>query len=284
MPAPADGPGNWAGAPSAVLDAEEGFVVAYRTRSPAQRGAAVVVARSTDGERLTTVVALEKSRFGAESLERPAIVRTETGRWRLYVSAATPGSKHWRIDALEADDLAGLAGGTLRTVFPGDAHTGVKDPVIRRADDGWHAWVCCHPLDEPREEDRMTTVYATSGDGLEWTWRGTALKPRPGAWDARGARLTALLPDGRAAYDGRATKQENWFERTGLAVAGRQPGGFIASGEDAVADVRYLDVVPLPAGGYRLYYEARLPDGSHELRTEHHPAAVAEPEQLAFQG
>jgi len=248
-------------------------VVAYPTRSPAQRGAAVVVARSTDGERLTTVVALEKSRFGAESLERPAVVRTETGRWRLYVSAATPGSKHWRIDALEAGDLAGLADGALRTVFPGDAHTGVKDPVIRRADGGWQAWVCCHPLDEPEEEDRMTTAYATSGDGLEWTWRGTALNPRPGTWDARGARLTVVLADGRAAYDGRATKEENLFERTGLAVADGRPGGFVAAGEDPVADVRYLDVVSLPGGGSRLYYEARLPDGSHELRTERHPAA-----------
>ena len=63
----------------------------------------------------------------------------------------------------------------------------------------------------------MTTAYATSADGLTWDWHGTVLAPRPGSWDARGARLTTVLPDGRGAYDGRATKEENWFERIGLA-------------------------------------------------------------------
>jgi hypothetical protein len=271
VPAPAAGDGNWVGAPSAAADGD-GFVVAYRARTAAERGAAVVVARSEDGVRLEPVATLEKGRFGAESLERPAIVRTAGGGWRLYVCAATPGSKHWWIDALDADDPAGLADADRRTVFPGDDRTGVKDPVVRRTADGWHAWICCHPLDLAGEEDRMTTAYATSADGLAWTWHGTALAPRPGTWDARGARLTALLPDGGAAYDGRASKAENFGERTGLARAGDGPGTFVAAGAEPVAGVRYLDLVAAPGGGHRLFYEAPLPDGSHELRTEHVPA------------
>ena len=112
----------------------------------------------------------------------------------------------------------------------------------------------------------MTTGYATSVDGLDWDWHGTVLAGRPGLWDARGARLTSILPDGRASYDGRATQEENWFERTGLARL--HDGALGAEGDEPVADVRYLDVLPLPGGGTRIYYEARLPDESHELRTE----------------
>ena len=109
----------------------------------------------------------------------------------------------------------------------------------------------------------MSTAHATSGDGLDWTWHGTVLRGRDGLWDARGARVTVVLPDGRTSYDGRATKEENFSERTGLADARDAP----------VADARYLDVLPLPGGAHRIYYEAPLPDGSHELRTELVPAS-----------
>jgi len=215
-PAPGSGPGHWVGAPSAALDRDGTFVVAYRVRVTDQRGAATVVARSADGERLTTVAILDKARFGAMSMERPALVRTRAGRW--------------------------------------------------------HAWICCHPLDQPGEEDRMTTAYATSEDGLVWDWHGTALVPRPGTWDARGTRVTAVLPDGRATYDGRASKEENFSERTGLAHPTGRPGELVQDGHEPVSDARYLDVVPLPDGGYRLYYEFPLADQSHELRTELVPA------------
>jgi hypothetical protein len=217
---------------------------------------------------LTQVGSLDKMHFGAESLERPAIVRTETGRWRLYVSCATPGSKHWRIDAVEADDPAGLPNAEIRPVFPGDELTGVKDPVIQRAGSQWRAWTSCHPLDLGGEEDRMYTRCATSTDGLAWNWGGVALAGRAGTWDARGARITAVLVDGRASYDGRASADENFSERTGLATQTMPPDRWTASGDGPVSSARYLDVVALPSGGYRIYYEAPLPDGSHELRTE----------------
>ena len=270
-PAPGAGTGFWAGSSSAALDADGTFVVAYRVREGVgpEGGASTVVARSEDGERLETVATLDKSRFGAMSMERPALVRSDGERWRLYVCCATPGSKHWWIELLEAGDPAGFADADGRIVFPGDERTGVKDPLVKSTSGGWEAWICCHPLDEPDEEDRMTTAYATSADGFGWEWHGTVLAPRPGTWDARGARVTAVLRDGGATYDGRATKEENWSERTGLArLTGRRAGELEQTGDAPVADARYLDVVELPGGGYRIYYEAPLPDGSHELRTE----------------
>jgi hypothetical protein len=268
LPAPGTGPGRWVGAPSAVLEDDGSFVVAYRLRATDEDVATVTVARSSDGVALEPIVTFDKDQFGAMSLERPALVRLPDRSWRLYVCCATPGSKHWWIDALDAADLASLADAPARTVFAGDAAWGVKDPVIRIVNGRWRAWICSHPLDIPDEEDRMTTMYANSIDGLTWTWHGPALTGRRGSWDARGARVTAVLPDGTASYDGRATKEENFSERTGLAAPTGMPGQLVATGKAPVADVRYLDVVPLPSGGYRLYYEAPLPDGSHELRTE----------------
>ncbi|MEV4062278.1 hypothetical protein [Nonomuraea dietziae] len=116
----------------------------------------------------------------------------------------------------------------------------------------------------------MTTAYATSQDGLRWQRLGTVLTGRPGSWDARGTRLTSVLPDGRACYDGRASAAENWRERTGLAAPRSLDDSPLLTpvAGSPVADVRYLDVLPLPNGGHRLFYEARLPDDSHELRTE----------------
>lgn len=263
--APGAGPGNWVGASSAVRLDDGGFVIAYRVRTARDRGARVVVARSRDGVDQVPVVELTKDLFGAESLERPALVRADNDGWRLYVSCATPGTKHWRIELLEAATPEGFTDARPATVMSGNERTGVKDPVVRRRSQGWEAWVCCHPLDVPGAEDRMVSRLAVSPDGVTWRWTDVALYGRRGAWDARGARVTAVS-DEWLYYDGRASAAENFRERTGIAR--RHADVATAVGEQPVADVRYLDVVALPGGSHRIWYEAPLPDGSHELRTE----------------
>jgi hypothetical protein len=277
---PGDGPGHWAGGPWAVLD-ESGWVLAYRLRRPGDRGYANVLARSDDGVAFETVAVVEREAFGAASLERPALVRAGSN-WRLYVSADPAGEGHWRVDLLEAPTLEGLAMATPRTVLPGDELTAVKDPVIVAGGAGWKLWGCLHPLDDPDATDRMTTAFATSADGVSWTWHRPVMSGRPGRWDARGVRFTSVLADGTAYYDGRATKEENFEEKTGLAVPG-PGGGYEAVGDEPAAvsphapgGLRYLSAVALPGGGHRLYYEGTRADGSHELRTERHPGVPRE--------
>ncbi len=284
VPAPGAGRGNWAGAPSAVLDPRDdsAFWLAYRMRRPLAegRGVAVELAHYSEG-RLTVVDRVERGLLGAESLERPALVRRPGGGWRLYLSAATPGSKHWWIEAVDADEVSELPKGRRTMVFPGSADLAVKDPVISVDDDGWHAWVCCHPLTEPGAEDRMWTAYSHSDDGLAWSEPVPVLRPDGSGWDARGRRVTAALRtpgDGLAVYyDGRATAEENWYERTGLAFApaGSGPAAALTvPGDSPVAQspvgthaLRYVSLVPLPQNGFRLFFEASRPDGAHDLMT-----------------
>jgi hypothetical protein len=264
-PPPETGEQRWAGAPSALPDTDGTTLLTYRTRGDgADR---VVLARSGDGVHFTTITEITAAALGVAMVEKAALVRTGAG-WRLYHSCAEPGSKAWWIGLQEAPTLAGLATAGLRRLDIGGPLDALKDPIVRRSGGHWQAWICRHPLDIPGAEDRMSTVYATSGDGVSWRLHGTVLAGRPGHWDARGARVTTVLADGRAYYDGRATAEENWFERSGLAVPTGEGTQLRAVEGGPVADLRYLELLPLPDGGHRRYYEARRPDGAHELRTE----------------
>jgi hypothetical protein len=279
--APGPGDGYWAGGPSAV-HADGAVYLAYRLRRPVGegRGYANVVARSDDGVSFEPVAWLRSEDFGCDSLERPALVRRPDGGWRLYLSLATRGTKHWTVVAVDADEPSGLESAAPRLVWPGDLRSeAVKDPVVVVDGDRWHAWVCCHPLTESGQEDRMTTRYATSADGLTWSWQGDALAPTAGTWDQRGTRLTAVVSGGGsvadlAFYDGRAGADENWYERTGLA---RRGSGEAFTAVRAVEPsgspygrrtLRYVSVVELPDGGLRAYFEAAAEDGGNDLRTQ----------------
>lgn len=274
VPAPGDGPGNWAGAASAVLH-DGVFWLTYRVRRPLTdgRGVAVVIARSADGVHFEEVAHVQREDFGSESFERPVLLPLPEGGWRLYLSCATPGSKHWWVDSLTAATPEELPRGRRQLVLPGDDTVAVKDPVIDHGPEGWSMWLCCHPLTEVGHEDRMTTRLLTSEDGLEWEDRGVVLEGEDGSWDQRGARVTAVLDREplTVLYDGRADAESNWHERTGLA---RWDGERLVADPGPVAEspysdgaLRYAAAVPLPDGRIRFYFEAARADGAHDLFT-----------------
>lgn len=274
VPAPASGPGNWSGAASAVV-VDGTFWLTYRVRRPLTdgRGVSVVVARSDDGVRFEQVTEVHREAFGCESFERPVLVPVPGLGWRLYLSCAVTGTKGWWVDSLTAPTVEELPQGHQRVVLPGDGGVAVKDPVITAGPDGWVMWLCCHPLDEPGHEDRMTTRRLTSPDGLAWTDRGEVLAGRPGEWDARGARVTTVLTADplTVLYDGRADAASNWYETTGIA---RWDGErLVADDASPIASPhsdgawRYAAAVPLPDGRTRFYVESARPDGAHDLVT-----------------
>jgi hypothetical protein len=79
----------------------------------------------------------------------------------------------WRVDLVEAGTPEGLSTAVTSLMLEGSNQWAVKDPVVLRADGGWHLWASCHPLDDLVNTDRMISAHATSADGV--TWRSTPM-------------------------------------------------------------------------------------------------------------
>jgi hypothetical protein len=261
----AHGTGNWIGAASTLIHGDY-IYLAYRDRHPVEqgRGNRAYVARSpiADGIHFDTLCAIDKEDMDAESLERPALDVTPDGDWDLYLSCATYGSKHWRIERLRARRPQDFSARTRETIFPGSPAFGIKDPVLVRGED-LRIFVTLHPLTEGDENaDQMISVDAFSGERV--------MVPEPGTWYSRGTRLTAVVGE-YAYFDGRASAGENFEERTGIAQWDGSRyiavAGPVSSPFDGGA-LRYVSAIELPAGRLRLYYESATEYGSHELRTE----------------
>jgi hypothetical protein len=259
------GAGNWIGAASALVHGDY-IYLAYRDRHPVDkgRGNQAHVARSPvhDGIHFETLCVIDKEAVDAESLERPAVDVTPEGNWDLYLSCATFHSKHWRIEKLRARSPHDFDARTRETVFPGSTAFGIKDPVLTRAGQDLRIVATEHPLTEgDQNADEMISVDAFSGEPV--------MIPEPGTWYGRGTRVTSVVGE-YAYFDGRASAEENFEERTGMArwdgsrytaIAGPASSPF---GRGAL---RYVSAIEVPAG-LRLYYESATEFGSHELRTE----------------
>ena len=108
----------------------------YRVRHGHDGVDETVIARSDDGERFETVAALDETRFdGAMGMERPSLVRTEDGRWRLYTCMATRRASTGGSTCSRRDTLEGLADAEPRHRVRGRPAHRRQGPVRPRAAD-----------------------------------------------------------------------------------------------------------------------------------------------------
>lgn len=282
---PCVGPGCWAGAPGALRDGRDTYLV-YRMRRPQPgRGYELRIATSHDGLRFDTMWSAEKDRFGAESIERCALARVGDV-WRLYLSFVRRDDRRWRIGLVEAHAVEAFDPANMVVVLdPADLGlAAVKDPWLRRDGDRWLMFVSYGTL--PTQDTGLhasgdalstgrtlsATGIATSADGRRWNWEGPVLLPSASGWDSFTARLSTAVRDGDGwlgLYDGSASLAENYEERCGLArsrdlrqwerVSLDGPAIGTASG---AGGVRYVEITE--AGD--VFYEYTRPDGAHELR------------------
>lgn len=290
-----EGPGYWAGAPSVLYDADSSrFYLYYRVRKPRPvRGGECHIAESSDGVAFRTVWVAKKEDLGSTSVERCCLTRALDGAWLLYVSYVDPSDDRWCIDVIEADGPSAFDPARRRAVLraEGTGTEGVKDPWVMVVNGLYYVLVSYAetvPVPQERRSEMHATadIYntgltlsctglATSGDGRSFTWEGELLRPRAGAWDAYAARLGCLVPTAHGwvgYYDGAASVEENYEERTGLVQTWdlrtfhrlSQTGPTIVSAHSS-GGLRYVDAVPFD-DEILFYYEYCRPDGSHELR------------------
>ncbi len=288
--------GWWSGACSVIYDdATKLFYLYYRLRKPRElgRGAICRVAVSDDGINFKTIWEATREQFNSESIEKASLVKAPNDRWRLYISFVGEDGK-WRIEMMEADSPDAFdPSRRVKVLSPEDVGVeGVKDPYVFFIGGCTFMLLSCAPRPEvitPELERQMhatadvyatgltrsTTALATSADGVNFEWHGIVFEPNPGKWDGYAARISTLIyepPVFIAFYDGSATVEENYEEKTGLALT-FDLRNYIRVSVDApllksphsTGSLRYMDAVDM-GSEILLYYEYARPDGSHELR------------------
>lgn len=292
----AEGDGYWAGAPSVLYDREtERFYLYYRIREPRPvRGGKCRIAQSSDGVHFETIWEATKEDFDSPSVERFCLTRRGPGDWLLYPSYVDPADNRWRIDVIAADSPDAFDVDARQKLFTaGDVGVqGVKDPWVMRVNGLYYMLISyAVSLDELSERERQemhatadiyntgltlsSSALATSGNGIDYTWRGDIFPPNQGAWDGYAARLGCVVPTEQGwlgYYDGSAEVSGNYEERTGLVQSWDLRQFYRLSTSEpwlvsphGTGSLRYIDTVLFEDEIY-FYYEMARPDGSHELR------------------
>lgn len=290
------GKGWWVGAVSAFYDRERGkFYLYYRIRKPRTlgRGVECRISESKDGVKFDDIWIGKKEELGSPSIERASLIKSYKGDYLLYISYVDPTDNRWRIDVLHAKSPEAFDLSQRHPIFTAEntSAQAVKDPVVYFFSGLYYMFFSYAPTPEGVNQTSLKDMHATadvfntgkviscsalavSSDGEQFTWLRDVLIPGE-SWDRDTARVSSILytpPLFTMFYDGKASVEENYEEKTGTAISFdfmhwqkvsiRNP---VLTSPYSSHSLRYMDIVPFEDRIY-FYYEYAREDGSHELR------------------
>jgi hypothetical protein len=287
--------GYWAGAPGAFYDAtEKAWYLTYRLRRPRgaqpDRGGEARIARSTDLKNWVDIWSVNKNEYQTASIERSALHRGADKVWRYFTSFVNPADGRWCVAMLRGTDAARLYTRNVEIIFTAQPLKleGIKDPWILRHENVYYMFLSVAvPTSETTEQSHASldiyntgecisaTGLAVSHDLDHWEWQGVVFRPEVAGWDGYCRRINSVVAvNGNflAFYDGSASHDENYEEKTGMAVSTNllrwktlTPAGPAHISPHGSHSLRYIDA-QADGRNTAVFYEYARTDGAHDLR------------------
>jgi hypothetical protein len=287
--------GFWSGAPGVFHDpTEKAWYLTYRLRRPRgvnpDRGGESRIARSTDLKHWKDIWSVQKSEFKTPSIERSCIYRGDDKIWRYFTSFVNPADGRWCVAMLRDTEVDQLYSRNIEIIFkaPPLKLEGIKDPWIIKYEDVYHMFLSiavptAKTTDQAHDtQDIFNTGQCISATGLavsrnldHWQWKGVVFRPEPTGWDSYCRRINSVVAVNEnffGFYDGSAGPEENYEEKTGVAVSPnlRAWRSLTRKGPAYISplgthSLRYVDAHELN-GQANIFYEYARADGAHEMR------------------